>query len=164
MFVISVKSSKLKSYLIVAFVALFTVLGGVISVYQNMSTPVANIGGIIMKGSTNEERITFFSQFGWKVDTEPCEIKEVVIPTEFDETYEKYNELQKAQDLNLEKYMGKRVKMYSYKIENFPNYENTDGTIRGNLLVYEGIIIGGDVSNIELDGFMRTFDGVTEIT
>ncbi len=163
MFVVSVKSSKLKSYLVIFLVALFTVLGGVISVNQNISTPVANIGGIVMKGETNEERLSFFSQFGWQVNTEPCEIKEVVIPTEFDDTYTKYNELQKAQDLDLQKYMGKRVKMYSYEIQNYPEYENSNGTIRGNILVYDGIVIAGDISNIELGGFMRGFDGTTEI-
>lgn len=163
MFVFSIRSSKLKSYFVLLVVALFGVLGGVISVYQNSTTPVANIGGIVMKGETNNERLSFFSQFGWQVSNEPCEIKEVVIPQEFDEIYTNYNNLQKAQDLNLEKYKGKRVKSYSYEVLNYPQYENSNGVIRGNLLVYDGIIIAGDISNIELNGFMKGFDGTTTV-
>ena len=110
-----------------------------------------------MRASTADERVAFFSQFGYEISDDPLEVKEVVIPTEFDETYEKYNEIQKSQGLDLSKYKGKRVKMWSYAIKNYPGYETTDGTIRGNILVYEGVVVGGDISNIELDGFMRSF-------
>ncbi|MBR2893486.1 MAG: DUF4830 domain-containing protein, partial [Clostridia bacterium] len=46
---------------------------------------------------------------------------------------------------------------WSYEIKNYPGYENTDGVIRGNILVYDGIVIGGDICSIELDGFMAGF-------
>ena len=110
-----------------------------------------------MRASTAEERIAFFSQFGYEISEDPLEVKEVVIPTEFDETYENYNEIQKSQGLDLSKYKGKRVKMWSYAIKNYPGYETADGTIRGNILVYNGVVVGGDVSNIELGGFMVSF-------
>ena len=157
MFVISMKSEKLKKYLIIALVCTLTVIGGIISVSKD-SSPAAKVGGINMRASTAEERIAFFSQFGYMISEDPLEVKEVVIPTEFDETYEEYNNIQKAQGLDLSKYKGKRVKMWSYAIKNYPGYENSDGTIRGNILVYEGVVIGGDVSNIELDGFMVGFE------
>ena len=110
-----------------------------------------------MKGATNEERITFFSQFGWQINPEPIEVKEIIIPQEFDEVYENYNSIQKQQGLDLELYKGMRAKFWSYEILNYPGYENSDGVIRGNLLIYDGIVIGGDVSDIRLDGFMHTF-------
>lgn len=156
MFVISLNSEKLKKYFIIALACALTTIGGIISV-SSESTPAANVGGVNMRASTADERVAFFSQFGYEISDDPLEVKEVVIPTEFDETYEKYNEIQKSQGLDLSKYKGKRVKMWSYAIKNYPGYETTDGTIRGNILVYEGVVVGGDISNIELDGFMRSF-------
>ena len=157
MFVISMKSDKLKKYLIIAIACALTTIGGIINVVSTESAPAANVGGVNMRASTAEERIAFFSQFGYEISEDPLEVKEVVIPTEFDETYEEYNTLQKSQGLDLSKYKGKRVKMWSYAIKNYPGYETTDGTIRGNILVYEGVVVGGDVSNIELNGFMVEF-------
>ena len=34
----------------------------------------------------------------------------------------------------------------------------TDGSIRANLLVYDGVVIGGDVCSVALDGFMHGFE------
>ena len=155
MFIISTKSEKLQKYLIIAVVCTFTVIGGIISVSKD-STPAAKVGGVNMRASTAQERVAFFSQFGYKISEDPLEVKEVVIPTEFDETYEEYNEIQKSQGLDLSKYKGKRVKMWSYTVKNYPGYENAD-CIRGNILVYDGIVVGGDISNVELEGFMRSF-------
>ncbi len=159
MFVLSVKRKELKYYAAAAVICVFAVIGGIISVSQSASLPAAKVGGVNMRASNAEERIAFFSQFGWEISTDPLEVKEVVIPTEFDETYEEYNALQKSQGLDLSKYKGKRVKLWSYEIKNYPGYENADGVIHGNILVYEGIVVGGDVCSVELDGFMVGFAG-----
>ena len=156
MFVISMKSDKLKKYLIIVIVCALTTIGGIINVTKD-TTPVAKVGGVNMRASTAQERIAFFSQFGYEISEDPVEVKEVIIPAEFDGTYEEYNNIQKSQGLDLSKYKGKRVKMWSYIIKNYPGYETADGTIRGNILVYEGIVVGGDISNIELEGFTEGF-------
>lgn len=157
MFVVSVKRKELKYYAAAALICVFAVIGGIISVSSAATTPAAKVGGVNMRAGNAQERVAFFSQFGWEIGTDPLEVKEVVIPTEFDETYEEYNTLQKSQGLDLSKYKGKRAKFWSYEIKNYPGYENTDGVIRGNILVYDGIVIGGDVCSIELDGFMAGF-------
>lgn len=157
MFVVSVKSSKLKSAAIVMIAIVFATIGAVYFVSKNADKPVAKQGGIILKASTAEERTAFFSQFGWEINEEPCEVKEVVIPEEFDDVYTAYNAIQKEQGLDLEKYQGARAKLWSYEIKNYPGYENSQGVIHGNILVYDGVIIGGDVSSVELDGFMHGF-------
>ena len=46
-------------------------------------------------------------------------------------------------------------------MKNYPGYENKDGVVRANLLVYEGRVIGGDVCSVELDGFMQGFEKQT---
>ena len=106
---------------------------------------------------TNEDRIAFLGQFGYKVSGEPIESVELTLPDDFDRVFSGYNELQKAQGLDLAKYKGKRVKMWSYGIRNYPGYETADDNIRGNILVYDGIVVGGDISNIELGGFTVGF-------
>lgn len=155
MFVVSVKRKELKYYAAVALICLFAVIGGIVSVYSSAAAPAAKISGINMRAGNAQERAAFFSQFGWDISEDPLEVKEVVIPTEFDETYEEYNALQKQQGLDLNRYKGKRVKFWSYEIRNYPGYESSDGVIHGNILVYEGIVIGADVCSIELDGFME---------
>lgn len=157
MFVISLKSDMIKKLTLAAIVTVFAVIGGIVAVSSNEVATVGNFSDVPMKGGTHQERADFFSRFGWKIADEPVEIKETVIPEEFDDTYREYNNIQKDQNLDLEKYKGKRVKSWSYEILNYPEYENSDGTIRGNLLTYEGKIIGGDICSIELDGFMHGF-------
>lgn len=158
MFVISVKSSKLKSVVAIVLIAIFATIGGLYFVSKNNDKPVAKSNGIVYKASTAEERIAFFSQFGWEINEDPVEVKEVIVPDEFDNVYAIYNKLQTKQNLDLEKYKGARVKCWSYEILNYPGYENRKGVIRGNIMVYEGIIIGGDISSVELGGFMHTFE------
>ena len=157
MFIISLKSDNLKKYALIALVAVIAVVGGIIYVSKQEVLPASTVGGMNMKATTNEERTAFFSQLGFEVNPEPCEVKETVIPVEFDETYSRYNEIQKQQGLDLEPFKGSRVKFWSYEILNYPGFEGSDGRIRGNLLIYNGIIIGGDVSDISLNGFMHTF-------
>lgn len=158
MFVVSVKSDKILKFTVAFVLAAALTVGAVISVSKHKALPSSNIGGIVMKAETAAERVAFFSQFGWEIDEDPMEVKEVIIPEEFDETYTEYNEIQKAQDLDLEKYKGARVKMWSYEIKNYPGYENSSGVIRGNILVFQGVVIGGDVCSVELSGFMHGFD------
>lgn len=158
MFVVSVKSSTLKTVAVIAAVAIFATIGGLYAVNKSQSAPVSNMNGIVYKAKTPQERLSFLSQFGWEVEEEPVEVKEVVIPQEFDDVYNQYNAIQKEQKLDLEKYKGARVKCWSYSVKNYPGYENSDDVIRANLLIFDGVVIGGDISSTELSGFMHTFD------
>lgn len=157
MFVVSVKSDFIKKICIFSIVAIFAVIGGIVSVSNNKTATVGNFNDIPLKAETHTERKAFFSRFGWEISDEPVEVKETVIPAEFDETYSEYNQLQKKQGFNLEKYKNTRVKSWSYEILNYPGYEASNGTVRGNLLICDGNIIGGDICSIELGGFMHGF-------
>ncbi|MFR6299052.1 MAG: DUF4830 domain-containing protein [Acutalibacteraceae bacterium] len=113
-------------------------------------------GGAEYRAASSEDRIAYLSQFGWSVKEDPVEVCEVIIPAEFDDVYEKYNELQKEQGFDLSLYASKRVKRWTYEITNYTGYENT-GFIHANILVYDGKVIGGDVCSTELNGFMHGF-------
>lgn len=155
MFFLSLKSKHIKAAFSLFTALVLTVIGGVIYVSTEASIPASKIGSYSMNAGTPDERTAFFRQFGYEVKETPESVKEVVIPSEFDEVYKKYNELQKAQGLDLTDYKGVRVKSWSYEILNYPGYENASGQIRGNLLTYNGIVIACDISSIELGGFME---------
>ena len=158
MFVVSVKQQKLKRAAIVALAAVAAAAGVIYALVSLRSSPAAKSDELNLRASTADERIAFLSQYGWSVTPDPLEVKEVLIPTEFDDTYESYNEIQKTQNgLDLEKYAGERVKRWTYEITNYPGYENTSGLIRADILVYDGLVIGGDVCSVELSGFMHGF-------
>ena len=102
----------------------------------------------------NGDRITFLNAFGWEVKEDPVAIEEIVIPEEFNEIYEEYNELQKSQDLDLTKYQGKTVRRYTYEVLNYPKAEET---VYANLLIYKNRVIGGNICSSQYKGFMHGF-------
>lgn len=104
-------------------------------------------------GGTNEERVAFLQGFGWQLDTDPAETREVMIPAEFNDVYTTYNVMQKAQGFDLKPYAGEICTQYKYRVNNYPNAAEVYAT----LLVYGDLIIGGDVACAEADGFMHGF-------
>lgn len=82
----------------------------------------------------------------YDVSKNPAEVIEITIPTEFNAVYERYNNLLKEGGYDLTPYKGKKCKRYTYLIPS----QNA----RANILVYNGKIIGGDVSSITIDGIM----------
>ena len=101
---------------------------------------------------TNEDRIAYLSSYGWMVSEQPVSVEELIIPEEFDDTYSQYLELQAAQGFDLTEYAGKRVKRYTYQVNNYPTGE-TD--IQAGLLIYKNTVIGGDVLSAQLGGFIH---------
>lgn len=104
-------------------------------------------------GETNEERLEYLSSFGWQVEQEPDETREVMIPKEFNDVYQNYNAMQQAQGFDLAPYSGQVVTQYKYLITNYPN----ETEVYATLLVYGRLIIGGDVACGKVDGFMHGF-------
>lgn len=154
MFVLSVNSKTAK---VLALAAVGIIAGVILAKVSTFSANVSNVNGIVLKASNAEERVAFLSQFGWEVTEDPIEVAEVIIPEQFDDTYKAYNEIQKKQGFDLEKYKGVRVKRWTYEIKNYPGYAEDSGCIRANILVSDGVVIGGDICSVELDGFMHGF-------
>ena len=56
-------------------------------------------------------------------------------------------------------YKGQRVKRWTYNIRNFPGFEDTEGYVQGNIIVYNGAVIGGDIRSLKSDKqFISVFD------
>ena len=103
---------------------------------------------------TNEGRIAFLGSFGWEVSPEPVQTQEVRVPTESNEVFQRYNELQISQGYDLTQYAGKTIRRYVYTISNYPDGE---GAYYASLLVYKDEVIGGDVCSAAQDGVMHSF-------
>lgn len=155
MFIYTVKASKLKFFaLVFCAIAALMVLYAIVP-NDPSSENVAVVALDYSNASTNEERIAFIESLGYTADAQPCEVAEVIVPNSFDTVYEKYNEIQRAQGLNLKKYMGKTVTRYTYKAYNYPS-SGSESLI--NLLIYNGNIIGGDVCSVKGDTFLHGFE------
>lgn len=157
MFVISFSSKKVKKVLIctvslcVAFACVAVVLFKCsIADDKNSSFSVSNTASNI------EEILGFISNFGWDVNPEPDEIREIIIPVEFDEVYKNYNEIQLSQGYDLSEYSGERAKNWTFTVRNYPGFEGEE-YIKINILIHNGKVIGGDVCSVKLGGFMHGF-------
>lgn len=100
------------------------------------------------KVSSNDERVEYLSACGWDVDPDSCVVQDVVIPSDFNEVYENYVEMQTQQGFHLEKYRGKRVKLTTYTVQNAP-----DGMqLEANLLIFRNKVIAGDITSLSDGG------------
>ena len=97
---------------------------------------------------TNDARVEYLKACGWEVDADSCSIREVIIPEEFDETYQNYAALQSRQGFDMERLKGKRVKQITYTITNYPNDED----VIAELLVYRGNVVAGNICSMKTDG------------
>lgn len=156
MFVYSVKTSKSK--IIALVIAVVAIIVAVVVVAGKSNAPAAADSQINIKAENAEQRAAFLSQFGWEFMPDPVEVTEVIVPSDFSKGYTEYAEMNKAAGFDLEPYKGLRAKRWTYEILNYPGYENKTGYIRANLLVYEGMIIGGDICSLEQNGFMHSFE------
>ncbi len=160
MFIYTVKAQKLKLWasLVASTMIIVTVITITPTAKSDYQYPEEILPSVMTMSAkdfkniaTNDDRIAFLKKYGWEVVTEPHEVAEVDIPVNFDAVYEKYNQLQIGEGLDLEKYKGKSVKRYTYLVSNY-DYE---GTVYANLLIYKDRVIGGDICSAKLDGFVH---------
>lgn len=102
--------------------------------------------------SDNDARVQFLKDLGWDVSASPVESSQVKIPTGTTEIFERYNALQKSHGYDLNKYAGKNVMRFVYKVNNYPGATEP---VYATLLVYKNQIIGGDVTDTAAKGHIR---------
>ncbi len=157
MFIYSVKSTTLKFFGIIG-IAVLTLVALIFLVpsYSNATTKdIATMNECISFENVKNynDGIKFLEQYGWKVNENLIEECEITIPKEFDKVMITYNEIQKQQGLDLTKYQRKTAKRYTYKVENYPEYE---GTVYANIIVYRDKVIAGDICSADSRGFIHT--------
>ncbi len=159
MFIYSLRASTLKFFAVVCvalvtLITLITFIPDYSSVSASANNNENNISYNFDKIKTNDDRVNFLSQFGWKVKPEVVESVEITVPSSFDKIFVGYNEIQKKQSLDLSKYKNKKIMRYTYEVTNYEGYE---GTVYATVLVYRNKVIGGDVCSADVKGFIHGF-------
>lgn len=98
-------------------------------------------------GATNEQRISYIQSFGWDPGITHSAVENIRIPTDFDDVYEEYNDLQRRQGFDLRRYRAHTVKRFTYELV------DTMVPLNAELLVENGIIIGADIVSPTASGF-----------
>ena len=144
MFVFSIKTSKKQLIRLAGGAAIVAA-----ALLLTLFVPKAGLP-TAAKGAASEDRIAFLSALGYEADAAAVEVRELLIPDEFDDVFVAYNELQKQADMDLTPYQNKRVKRYTYAVTNLPDRPQ----LQAHLLVYKGKIIGGDLTDAADSEFM----------
>ena len=152
MFIFTTKINR--SRVVAGLLALAVLCGGVWGLGQVLFSPGDAVSalGASPRLKTNEDRLEYLAGYGWQVNSEPVSVEELLIPEEFDESYDDYLALQSAQGFDLTDYAGKRVKRYTYEITNYPTGE---AGVQANLMIYRNTVIGGEVLSPQMDGFLH---------
>ena len=108
--------------------------------FVNTSSSIGN------KIVTNEDRVELISSLGYTVLPEIVEEKQIIIPNKFNDVYMKYNDLQQKSGFDLKNFSGLKANVYKYKIDGKDLFVN--------IILSDGVLIGGDVSSSELNGEM----------
>lgn len=157
MFVFSLSTKKIQKKFIIIFsliILVFVIFVICILLGKRQNRTVKYDGGSYSTKAENPEDIkNFASQFGWKIETQPDEVTNILIPAYFNDIYEHYNAIQKEMGLDLSEYKGEECCKYSFKILNYP--DNDDVNL--NLIIFDGRVIGGDISENIMDGFIKKF-------
>ncbi len=131
---------NIKSRAALAVFLSFSVLFLVLLEFVNMTS---SIGDKIL---TNEDRVELIDSLGYTVLPESVEDKQIIIPNKFNDVYTEYNKLQQKGGFDLKNFSGLTANVYKYKVDGKDLYIN--------IILCDGVLIGGDVSSSELNGEM----------
>ncbi len=101
-----------------------------------------------IKGKKNISPENYLKKLGYEFTL--IDEKKIKIPKSFGENMQQYNELQKSQGFNLQKYAGKVCVQKRYSVDSEGEEKNNkekDETKKYvvNLIVYNNNVVGGDV-------------------
>ena len=153
MFVFTMKASGLKFLGILALsVTLLTTAIGILP-SVNAAADVAAVTTDFKNINSEQDMVNFLLQSGYTVDQKPIEVFEMEIPEESNSVLNSYNEIQRAQGLNLKRYLGKSATVYVFNVTNHDH----DGEVLATLFVRNGRIIAGDICSKDGNGFVKGF-------
>ena len=113
--------------------------------------------------SGNAERVEFLNRQGYIVKPDPVRREDVTVPSEFNDTYQSYVEMQQAQGLDLAEHKGDKATLFSYAVLNYPEYSEN---VFADLLVADNKLIACQLRyDDEENGFVKPLitKGLTEI-
>lgn len=150
MFVYTAKVNKRKALLyVLALALLLAIIIILVSVFRDGGGKGNAISENLIKDSGDIAE--YLSGLGWKVEEDPIEVKQIVIPREFTGVYADYIELQKSQGYTIDQYGGMNAVRYTFRVLNYPSGEDN---IVADVVVHGTTIIAGDIQSTALNGFM----------
>ncbi len=153
MFVYTMKASGIKFFAVVAVSVLLLATAIGILPAVSAASDAASVTTDFKNIETEEDMVEFLSQFGHEVEAKAVNVYEIDIPEEFNSVFEKYNEIQRAQGLNLKRYVNKDATAYVFKVTNY-EYE---GEVFATLFIRNGRVIAGDICSKDGEGFVHGF-------
>ena len=133
--------------------ALTGVLVILITFAANKTDKIQSVSSTISV-KTDGERRAYLNKLGFELAKE-YDKKEITIPSEWNDVYKNYNEIQKNQGFDLSNYKGQKATLYTYTVTNC----NDGEYIIADMLVSNGTLIGGDICNPSAsNGYLVGFD------
>lgn len=136
MFVFSVKTSRRQ---LVGFGACLLVLALIFA--AALYRPSDGESAATVPAADGAARVAYLKSLGYEVDLAYCEVREVQLPDEADDTLLAYNALQQQAGMDLSAYYGQRLKCWSYRVLNA-----AAGETLAHLYVYKDTVVGGDIT------------------
>ena len=153
MFVYTLRATGIKFFAAIAVsVALLTAIIGILP-SVSAAVDVAAVNTEFGNIDSTDDMVEFLSTLGYTVENTPVSTIEITIPEEFDAVFEEYNRVQRAQGLNLKRYLGKTATVYVFRVCEY----DYDGEVFATLFIRNGRIIAGDVCSCDGEGFVKGF-------
>ena len=149
MFVFSFKMSKRQILSLIFCVAVLAAL--IVAALRPTTAATAAVAG-----GSEQKRVAFLRSLGYTAVPPHTAVREVLIPEVLDDAALSYNDLQQTAGMDLSPYRGKRLKCWTYPVENDPSGQPAEA----HLYEYNDTIVAGDVAAVEADGFMRALTAV----
>lgn len=139
MFVLSVKASKSRMIPLIFCLALIAALILAACIYPAERTMIASTAP---SGHSDEACAAYIKTLGYSAELPAVSVRHIRLPDTFDKALTAYNALQTEVGFDLTDYAGMRVQYRTYDLAETP----TGVPSQIHLYVYDGRIIGGDIS------------------
>ncbi len=139
MFVVSLKTSRRRLLSLALCAAVVTAMLIALLCFPTLRT----MPTVTAPGDTDEACVGYLTTLGYTALLPVSAVREIRLPDNFDDALNAYNTLQRTVGFDLSGYAGQRVKLRTYALSDHPS----GGGASAHLYVYDGIIIGGDITD-----------------
>lgn len=148
MFTKSLKLTKKRA------VALLLILGVILSTAVILCSSPRSLfsTGDMLDVSQTNGREKYLASYGWVIDPDSEEARNVLLPKNFEGAVREYADMQTSQGYDFASYAGLECSQFTYTVT---NYEGCSSTVYATLYVKGTRVIGGDIHSAEIDGFMH---------
>ena len=102
--------------------------------------------------SQTKGREKYLASYGWEIDPDSEEERNVLLPKSFEGAVGEYADMQTRQGYDFASYAGLECRQYTYTVT---NYEGCGGTVYATLYIKGTRVIGGDIHSADIGGFMH---------